>query len=214
MLCYFCWAINPKCKHVIVTDQAALQWMDNMVKHYSPSNRQLVRFSLEIHQSGPHLVEHRAGVIHGGPDVISRLVATDISIDGRRDRYQPIGAPPPNIWDDCRIISESSILRILATQIPTLLLDTAWVNLIDAPPSDVHRGYRKDVIQTEISRQNKKKKSMALGPETIAKLEAACSGPMSNLRFLEHGHEPRDVTRAEPSIRRTCLPPLASGSRS
>ena len=107
MLRYFYWAINPKFKHVIVTDHAALQWMDNMVKHHSPSNRQLVRFSLEINQSGPHLVEHRAGVIHGGPDALSRLVATDISIDGRRDREQPIGAPHPNIWDDCRFISES-----------------------------------------------------------------------------------------------------------
>ena len=148
---------------------------------------------MEIHQTDPHFFEHRPGITDGGPDglsrltgtyisidAISRLVATDISIDGRRDRYQPIGAPHPNIWDDCRFISESSILRILATQLPTLMLDTVWVNLVDAPPSDEHRGNRKAVIQTEIRRQNKKKKSMALGPETIAKLEAACSGPMSN----------------------------------
>ena len=46
MLRFFYWAINPKFKHIIVTDHAALRWMDNMVKHHSPSHRQLVRFSL------------------------------------------------------------------------------------------------------------------------------------------------------------------------
>ena len=85
MLRYFYWAINPMFKHIIITDHAALKWMDSMIKHHSPSNRQLVRFSLEITQSGPHLVQHRPGIKNGGPDAISRLVATDISIDGRRD---------------------------------------------------------------------------------------------------------------------------------
>jgi hypothetical protein len=86
-----------------------------MVTHQSTSHRQLVRFSLEINQSGPHLLKHRPGVLNGGPDSLSRLVATDISIDGLRDRTAVTEAPHPNIWDDCRFISESSIL-----------LDTAW----------------------------------------------------------------------------------------
>ncbi len=59
--------------------------MDSMIKHHSPSNRQLVRFSVEITHSGPHLVQHRTGIKNGGPDATSRLVATDISIDGGRD---------------------------------------------------------------------------------------------------------------------------------
>ncbi len=169
---------------------------------------------MEIHQTDPHFFEHLPGITDGGPDglswltgtyisidAISRLVATDISIDGRRDRTQPIGAPHPNIWDDCRYISERSILRILASQLPTLMLDTAWVNLVEALPNC------KDVIQTEIRRQNKKKKSMALGPETIAKLEEACSGPMSNwvenLRVLNISADNDDNSATDRRLTRT-----------
>ncbi len=130
-------------------------------------HRQLVYFSLEINQSGPHLLEHRPGVMHGGPDGLSRLVATDISIYGLRDRPSGVEAPHPNVWDDCRFISESSILQILATHLPTLSLDTAWVGWVDAPPGDLHRGDRMDLIQTEIRRQNRQNQKMALGPETI-----------------------------------------------
>ncbi len=43
---YLYWAIHPRFKHIIITDHAALKWMDSMIKHHSPSNRQLVRFSL------------------------------------------------------------------------------------------------------------------------------------------------------------------------
>jgi hypothetical protein len=68
MLRYFYWAINPKFKHIIITDQAALRWLDNMVKYHSPSNRQLVRFSLEINPSGPHVLKYRQGLLNGGPD--------------------------------------------------------------------------------------------------------------------------------------------------
>jgi hypothetical protein len=107
MLRYFFWAINTKFKNIIITDHAALPWMDNMVKHHSLSHRQLVRFSLEINQSGPHILKHLAGAIHVVPDAISRLVATDTSIDRRRDRAN-IESPHPNIWQDCLFIRECS----------------------------------------------------------------------------------------------------------
>jgi hypothetical protein len=126
MLRYFYWAINPRFKHIIITDRAALKWMDSMIKHHSPSNPQLVRFSLEINQSGPHLLQHRAGTANGGPDAMSRLVATDISIDGRRDRSNVV-SPQPDLWSDCRYISECSISRVLVVQLPTLSQDTACV---------------------------------------------------------------------------------------
>jgi hypothetical protein len=42
MLRYFYWAINPRFKHIIITDHAGLKWMDSMIKHHLPSNRQLV----------------------------------------------------------------------------------------------------------------------------------------------------------------------------
>jgi hypothetical protein len=96
MVRYFYWAINPKFKHIIITDHAALKWMDSMIKHHSPSNRQIVRFSLAMNQSGLHLLQHRAGICNGGPDAMSRLVARDISIDGRRDRSD-VESPHSNI---------------------------------------------------------------------------------------------------------------------
>ncbi len=116
MLRYFYWAINPKFKHIITTDHAALRWMDSMVKHQSSSRRQLVRFSLEINKSGPHVLKHRPGLLHSGPDAISRLVVTDTSIDGRRDRAGT-ESPHPNIWVDCLFIRECLIFQVLATQL-------------------------------------------------------------------------------------------------
>ena len=102
MLRHFFWAISPQFKHIIVTDHAALKWMDNMCLHNSPSHRQLVRFSLEIHQTGPHLFEHRPGITNGGPDGLSRLTGTDVSIDGYRDRIsRPLVVPQPDVWADC-----------------------------------------------------------------------------------------------------------------
>ena len=41
------------------------------------------RFALEIESYGPYKIEHRPGVSNGAPDGLSRLVATDISVDGR-----------------------------------------------------------------------------------------------------------------------------------
>jgi hypothetical protein len=42
MLRHFYWEINPRFKHVIVTDHAALRWMSSMCQHNTPANRQLV----------------------------------------------------------------------------------------------------------------------------------------------------------------------------
>ncbi len=42
MLRHFFCAISPQLKHVIVTNHAALKWMENMCLHNSPSYRQLV----------------------------------------------------------------------------------------------------------------------------------------------------------------------------
>jgi hypothetical protein len=170
MLRYFYWAINPK--HIITTDHTALRWMDNMVKHNSPSHRQLVRFSLEINQSGSQVVKHRAGVLRGGPNALSRLVQS----------------PHPNILVDCLFIRECSIVQVVAAQLPTLSMDTDWVDWADTPRSNPHKGNRVDNIVTEIQRQYRRNQSVALGPEIIAKSKAACSGPMenrvSNLRVL------------------------------
>jgi hypothetical protein len=45
-----------------------------------------------------------------------------------------------------------------------------------------------DSIETEVRRQNKRNQAIALGPEVIAQLDRACSGPLhqwvDNLRIL------------------------------
>ena len=100
-----------------------------MCLHNSTSQRQLVRFSLEIHQTGPHLFEHRPGITNGGPDGLSRLTGTDVSIDGYRDRIsRPLAVPQPDVWADCLYIEEAAILQILS-QPSVLLLDQEpeWV---------------------------------------------------------------------------------------
>ena len=105
------------------------------------------------------------------------LLLPDISIDGRR--YQTnLESPQPDRWADCRYISECSISRILAAQLPTLSLDTAWVAWVDAPQGDLLRGNRVDSIDTEVRRQNKRHQAIALGPEVITQLDRACSGPL------------------------------------
>ncbi len=86
----------------------------------------------------------------------------------------------PNIWADCRFIRECSILQILAAQLPLLSLDTAWVDWADTPRNNPHKGNRMHSIETEIRLQNRRNQAVALGPEVIAQLEAACSGPVEN----------------------------------
>jgi hypothetical protein len=87
--------------------------------------------------------EASSWVIHVVPDAISRLVATDTSIDGRRDRSN-IESPHPNIWQDCMFIRESSLLQGLAEPLPTLSMDTNWVDYADTPRGDRHKGNRID----------------------------------------------------------------------
>ena len=177
MLRHFFWAISPQFKHVIVTDHAALRWMDSMIKHNSPSNRQLVRFSLEIHQTGPHIFQHRPGLVNGGPDGLSRLTGADISIDGRRDRSAP-GGPQPDVWADCRYITDAAILRVVDQEAARLEVDPRWSAWRDVPSIDNFLGNQVGTIQTELLRQNTVRKQAALGPELIAALDAACSGPL------------------------------------
>ncbi len=96
----------------------------------SPSNRQLVRFSLEIHQTGPHLFEHRPGITNGGPDGLSRLTGTDVSIDSRRD-HSDLTVPQSDVWADCRYVEDAIILPILDQQAVLLEDDPCVGNQVD-----------------------------------------------------------------------------------
>ncbi len=180
MLRHFFWAIPPQCKHVIVTDHVALRWMSNMCLHNSPSNRQLVRFSWEIHQTGPHIFGHWPGVTNGGPDGLSRLTGTDISIDGYRDR-SALTVRQLDVWADCRYIEDAHTLQILDH--PAVLLlenEPAWVACFPTPVGAALMSSRVDSIRSELMRQNRARKDAALGSDTIVALETACSGPLSN----------------------------------
>jgi hypothetical protein len=157
---HFYWAIHTRFKHVIVTDHATLKWMSSMCQHNTPANRRIVRFSLEIHQTGPHLFEHRPGITNGGPDGLSRLTGTDISIDGRRNRSVDT-LPRPDIWEDCRYIEDVVILQILDQEIATCKADPAWADWRDAPRSDPHLGNQFEQVHAGQPRGMRK---AALGP--------------------------------------------------
>ena len=50
----FRWALSPAFTHVFVTDHHALRWLRDCVKEETAGHRQLMRFALEIEQSGPY----------------------------------------------------------------------------------------------------------------------------------------------------------------
>ncbi len=84
----FRWAFNPAFPRTIVSDPRALKWLKDVSKEETAWNRQLKRFACEVENYGPYLLEFRAGALNGAPDGLSPVLATDRTIDGRRDRVE------------------------------------------------------------------------------------------------------------------------------
>ncbi len=85
------------------------------------------------------------------------------------------------MWADCLYIEDALILQILK-QPAVLLLDKEpeWVAWYPTPGGAALIGDRVESIQTELHRQNRVRKNASLGTDTIAALDAAYSGPMSD----------------------------------
>ncbi len=64
------------------------------------------------------------GITKGGHDGLSRLTATDISIDGRRDRSD-LFTPQSNLSGDCCYNEEDHGVQILDQQLP---IDPEWAD--------------------------------------------------------------------------------------
>ena len=120
----FRWALDPTKKHTFVTDHYALKWLRDCVKAETPGHRQLMRFALELEEAGPFLIAHRAGKLNGAPDGLSRVVATDKTRDGRRDRDDMAG-PAPNLWEDVNAVTEEYFKSVLREAIPLCEADPA-----------------------------------------------------------------------------------------
>ena len=83
------------------------------------------------------------------------------------------------MWADCLYIEEAAILQILS-QPSVLLLDQEpeWVAWYPTPGGAALVGDRVESIQIELLRQNRVRRNAALGPATVAALDAACTGPV------------------------------------
>ena len=72
----FKWALIPTIPFTLVIDHKTLLWLQTMNDTATPSNRQLMRWALEMQMYGPHFLLYRPGVDNGGADALSRLTAT------------------------------------------------------------------------------------------------------------------------------------------
>ena len=159
----FRWALNPNVPHVLVTDHWALKYLRDCKKDETPSHRQLVRFALEIESYGPYTIEHRPGVRNGAPDGLSRLVATDISVDGRRS---PSDGQPTNLWEDCLFVGcDPNVVADAAADL--LRDDPAWA---DWQPV----GNMRDVMHSALVAQVHARQACALPPQVLETLNVVC----------------------------------------
>jgi hypothetical protein len=126
------WCIVFMLRYIFIADHAAWRWTDKTVKHHSPSNRQLVRFSLEFTSRARKFCWNTALAL-------PTVVRTAWADWGHQDRTT-LEAPHLSIWEQSRFSRESSILffsilQILASPLPTLSLERrgwiGWTRLLD-----------------------------------------------------------------------------------
>ena len=103
------------------------------------------------------------GVSNGAPDGLSRLVATDISVDGRRS---PSDEQPTNLWEDCLFVGcDPNVVADAAADL--LRDDPAWA---DWQPV----GNMRDVMHSVLVAQLNARQACALPPQVLETLNVVC----------------------------------------
>jgi hypothetical protein len=168
----FRWALNPAFPHTIVSDHRALKWLKDVSKEETAGNRQLKRFACEVENYGPYLFEFRAGALNGAADGLSRVVSTDRTIDGRRDREESaandLSSPSPNLWEEVDSVTEAYFQTVLEEAVPLCRADPEWAPWL----AD---GEQLDSIEHELRRQLRERRLVErtfLSREQVAHVEA------------------------------------------
>jgi hypothetical protein len=168
----FRWALNPAFPHTIVSDHRALKWLKDVSKEETAGNRQLKRFACEVENYGPYLFEFRAGALNGAADGLSRVVSTDRTIDGRRDREESasndLSSPSPNLWEEVDSVTEAYFQTVLEEAVPLCRADPEWAPWL----ADVEQ---LESIEHELRRQLRERRLVErtfLSREQVARVEA------------------------------------------